>query len=60
MRPHDRPHVSVHIQIAKADFDALRQLHPSYGERSRVLRQLLADYVATHEQPSSDAARGDA
>ena len=55
MQPHSTPHVDLHIEVDKAEFDALRKLHPSYGERSRLLRQLLADYVAEAGENSREA-----
>jgi len=61
MNPHSEPHVHVHIEIEKTSFDALRKLHTRYGERSRVIRQLLTDYLAeTDSLDGEAAARGDA
>jgi metal-responsive CopG/Arc/MetJ family transcriptional regulator len=45
MHPHSEPHQHVHIELPKEVYEALKRLHPRYGERSRVIRKLIASYV---------------
>jgi metal-responsive CopG/Arc/MetJ family transcriptional regulator len=45
MQPNPFPMTNVHLEIETSVWKALAKLHPGYGERSRVVRQLLAQYV---------------
>ena len=55
MKPHGKPHVHVHWEIPKDIYEDLTRIHPGYGERSRVVRNLLAAYVARRKADSQRA-----
>ena len=55
MQRHTAPHVHVHWEIPKEIYEELTRIHPSYGERSRIIRNLLAAYVARRKADSQQA-----
>jgi len=46
MHKHTEEMVDIHLEIETETCEALRQMHPGYGERSRIIRKLLRDYLA--------------
>jgi hypothetical protein len=60
MLKHTEPHSHLHIQLPESLYEDLCRLWPSYGERSRVLRELLQKHVEASDRngkPISEAAR---
>jgi hypothetical protein len=45
MKPNPFPMVHIHLEIERATWNALKKMHPGYGELSQVVRQLLNAYV---------------
>ncbi len=54
MKPHARPHSHLHIQIESDIWQALSKLHPSYGERSQVIRKLVQEHLAGKAAPKQE------
>ena len=55
MHPHAEPHVHVHWELPKDIYEELTRFHPGYGERSQVVRKLIADYVAQRRAASEQS-----
>ena len=50
MIKHTKPMKDLHIQVDEAVYEEFCRLLPSYGERSRVMRELLRQHVEAEKR----------